>query len=66
MKKTDSYVVKVARAVTRPIVTIIFAAVIADCVVNQIDPPTWFLSLSMSVIGFWFVDRGVHRWKHDE
>lgn len=53
------------RAVARPAVTIIFAAVIAQVVVERIDAPEWFIGLALSVIGFWFIDRGVHRWKNN-
>jgi hypothetical protein len=45
------------RAVTRPIVTIIFAAVIAQVIVEGIEPPEWFVGLAITVIGWWFVDR---------
>jgi Na+/alanine symporter len=53
------------RAATRPAVTIIFAAVIAQVVIDRIDAPQWFIGLALSVIGFWFIDRGVHRWKNN-
>jgi len=53
------------RAVARPAVTIIFAAVIAQVVIEGIDAPEWFIGLALSVIGFWFIDRGVHRWKNN-
>ena len=35
------------RSITRPAVTIIFAAVIAQVVVEGIDAPQWFLSLAI-------------------
>jgi hypothetical protein len=47
------------RAVARPAVTIIFAAVIAQVVVQGITPPDWFLPLAAPVIGWWFVERTV-------
>lgn len=53
------------RAATRPAVTIIFAAVIAQVIIEGIDAPEWFIGLALSVIGFWFIDRGVHRWKNN-
>jgi len=53
------------RAATRPAVTIIFAAVIAQVVIEGIDAPEWFIGLALSVIGFWFIDRGVHHWKNN-
>jgi len=53
------------RAATRPAVTVIFAAVIAQIVIEGIAAPEWFIGLALSVIGFWFIDRGVHRWKNN-
>ena len=51
------------RAVTRPAVTIIFAAVIAQVVVQRIDAPQWFLALSSACILWWFGDRTVQHIK---
>jgi len=45
------------RAVTRPAVTIIFAAVIAQVVIDKIDVPQWFLGLASACILWWFGDR---------
>ena len=45
------------RAVTRPAVTIIFAAVIAQVVVEGIAVPQWFLGLASACILWWFGDR---------
>jgi len=45
------------RAATRPVVTVIFAGVIAQVVVQGIDPPQWFLILATSCIAWWFGDR---------
>ena len=47
------------RAVTRPIVTIIFAVTIAQVVVDKIDAPEWFLGLAIPVILWWFGERTV-------
>jgi len=47
------------RAVTRPAVTIIFAAVIAQVVIDGIDAPQWFLALASGCILWWFGDRTV-------
>jgi hypothetical protein len=47
------------RAVARPAVTIIFAAVIAQAVVQGIDVPQWFLGLAIPVISWWFAERAV-------
>ena len=47
------------RAVTRPIVTIIFAATIAQVVVDKIDAPAQFWGLAIPVILWWFGERTV-------
>ena len=51
------------RAATRPAVTIIFAAVIAQVVVDKIDAPQWFLGLAATCILWWFGDRTVQHIK---
>jgi hypothetical protein len=51
------------RAVTRPVVTIIFAAVIAQVVIDKIDVPHWFLGLASACILWWFGDRTVQHIK---
>jgi len=45
------------RAATRPIVTIIFAAVIAQVVVQRIEAPDWFLVMANVVILEWWGER---------
>ena len=47
------------RALTRPVVTIMFAAVIAQVVVEGIVAPQWFLALSSACILWYFGDRTV-------
>ena len=47
------------RKATRPIVTVIFAAVIAQVVVERINAPDWFLALAGTVIMWWFGERTV-------
>jgi hypothetical protein len=47
------------RAIARPAVTIIFAAVIAETVITGIDPPEWFLALAIPCITWWFAERTV-------
>lgn len=50
------------RAFARPAVTIIFAAVIAQAVVEHIDVPEWFLALAIPCITWWFAERTItHR-----
>ena len=51
------------RAVTRPAVTIIFAAVIAQVVIEGIAAPQWFLALASACILWWFGDRTVQHIK---
>jgi len=55
----------IARAVTRPAVTIIFAAVIAQVVVEKIAAPEWFIALAGGVVLWWFGDRTLHRWREN-
>lgn len=47
------------RSVARPAVTIIFAAVIAQVVIQEIDVPEWFLGLAIPCITWWFAERTV-------
>ena len=54
---------EIFRAVTRPIVTIIFAAVIAQVVVERIDCPEWFIAMAGVVILEWWGERAVKRIK---
>jgi len=49
----------ILRKSTRPIVTIIFAAVIAQVVVEGINAPEWFLGLAIPCILWWFGERTV-------
>jgi len=51
------------RAVARPAVTIIFAAVIAQVVIEGIAVPEWFLALAIPCITWWFADRTVQHIK---
>lgn len=47
------------RKAARPIVTIIFAATIAQVVTQGIDAPDWFIGLAIPVILWWFGERTV-------
>ena len=47
------------RAVARPTVTIIFAAVIAQAVLQGVALPQWFLGLAIPIITWWFAERTV-------
>jgi hypothetical protein len=52
-------IVEIVRGATRPAVTVIFAAVIAQVVVERIDAPEWFLGLAIPCIAWWFGERTV-------
>jgi hypothetical protein len=54
------------RAATRPAVTIIFAAVIAQVVIEGITAPQWFLALASACILWWFGDRAVQHIKEQK
>jgi len=56
-------ITEISRAVVRPIITIIFAVVLAQVIVKQIpiSPLAW--TLLSGVILWWFGDRTVHRIK---
>jgi len=54
------------RAVARPAVTIIFAAVIAQVVIEGIAVPEWFLALASACILWWFGDRTVQHIQHSK
>jgi hypothetical protein len=47
------------RAVARPVITIIFAAVIAQAVTQGRSVPEWFLALAIPCITWWFAERTV-------
>jgi hypothetical protein len=47
------------RAVARPTVTIIFATVIAQVVIERIPVPEWFLALAIPCVTWWFAERAV-------
>jgi len=51
------------RKATRPIVTVIFAAVIAQVVVQRIDAPQWFIGLAIPIVLWWFGERTVQHIK---
>ena len=55
------YAIEFLRALPRPFITIIFCGVIAQVVVERIDAPEWFIGLSVTVIGYWFIDRSIQR-----
>ena len=52
-------IVEIFRGAARPIVTVIFAAVIAQIVVENITVPQWFIGLAIPCILWWFGERTV-------
>jgi len=50
-------VTEIIRAVPRPAISVIFAAVIAQAVIEGIDLPEWFLGMAIPIIGWWFTER---------
>lgn len=62
----NHWLVSFIKAIARPAVTIIFAAVIAQVVVQGIEVPAWFLSLAIPCIVWWFGERTViHKKERD-
>ena len=47
------------RAAARPVVTVIFAATIAQVVTQGIDAPEWFLAMAGVVILEWWGERTI-------
>jgi hypothetical protein len=54
------------RAVARPAITIIFAAVIAQLVIDAADVPEWFLALAIPCITWWFAERTITHIKENK
>jgi hypothetical protein len=54
------------RAVARPAITIIFAAVIAQVVIQGIAVPDWFLALAIPCITWWFAERTITHIKNNK
>jgi hypothetical protein len=54
------------RAVARPAITIIFAAVIAQVVIEGIPVPEWFLALAIPCITWWFAERTITHIKNNK
>lgn len=47
------------RAIVRPAITIIFALVIAQLVIEARPVPEWFLGVAIPIITWWFAERTV-------
>jgi hypothetical protein len=54
------------RAVARPAITIIFAAAIAQAVIEGRSVPDWFLALAIPIITWWFAERTVGHIKNNK
>lgn len=54
---TTNPVVQILSAIVRPAVTIIFAAVIAQAVIEGIELPTWFLTMAGVAFTWYFGER---------
>ena len=57
--KVGEQIGEVFRMATRPIVTIICMATIAEVVVEKIDAPQWFIGMAVTIVLFWFGERTV-------
>jgi len=55
----ENPIVQIIRAIARPAISVIFAAVIAQVVVEGIDAPQWFLALAIPCIVWWFGERAI-------
>lgn len=61
-QRRHSLVVEATRAVTRPIVTVMFTAALVAMALGGQDPPAWLLSVAIPCILWWFGERFViHR-----
>ena len=45
------------KAMTRPVISLVFCAVIAQVIIEGIDAPDWFIALAITTITWWFADR---------
>lgn len=52
-------VVEIIRAIARPAISVIFAAVVAQVVVEGIEAPTQFWALAGACILWWFGERAI-------
>jgi len=55
----ENPIVQIIRAIARPAISVIFAAVIAQVVVEGITTPEWFLALAIPCITWWFAERAI-------
>ena len=55
----QNQIVEIIRALARPAISVIFAAVIAQLVIEGITAPEWFLALAIPTIVWWFGERAI-------
>jgi len=55
----ENPIVQIIRAIARPAISVIFAAVIAQAVIEGITLPEWFLGLAGTCILWWFGERAI-------
>ncbi len=61
-----SPIAEAARAVTRPIVTVMFAGALTGLAIEGADPPPWFLGLAIPCVTWWFGERFLQRRKEEK
>lgn len=55
----ENSVAEIIKAITRPAISIIFAVILAYAAIKCIQLPTWFLSMAIPCIAFWFGERAI-------
>ncbi len=63
---SENSVPEAARAVTRPIVTVMFAGALTGLAIEGADPPPWFLGLAIPCVTWWFGERFLQRRKEEK
>ena len=59
-------VAEIIRAIARPAISVIFAAVIAQVVIEGIAVPEWFLALAIPCSTWWFAERTITHLKNNK
>jgi len=59
-------VAEIIRAIARPAISVIFAAVIAQVIIEGIAVPEWFLALAIPCITWWFAERTITHLKNNK
>jgi len=66
MTEDQNAVVQIIRAIARPAISVIFAAVIAQVVIEGRPVPEWFLGLAIPTIAWWFSERTITHLKNNK